>query len=251
MISLSVAVITYNEERNIKRCLESVKAVADEILVVDSLSTDNTVSLCKDFCARVIPQKFLGHVQQKNLALDLCSYDYVLSLDADEALDSTLQDSILKVKNHWAGKGYYFNRLNNYIGQWIYHSGWYPDRKLRLVDRRFSRWEGVNPHDILTLQTSEKATLLKGNLLHYTYTSVEDHIKQTNNFTTINAREYAKRGVRSNLFSITLRPMAKFLRDYVFKRGFLDGRYGFIICTIGALSTFLKYVKISERQKDD
>ncbi len=249
MISLSVAVITYNEERNIKRCLESVKSVADEILIIDSLSTDNTVSLCKNFGVRLIPQKFLGYVQQKNLALDMCSHDYVLSLDADEALDSALQNSILQVKGHWTGKGYCFNRLNNYAGQWIYYCGWYPDRKLRLVDRRYARWEGVNPHDILKFQTSEKAAFLKGNILHYSYASVTEHIKQTDKFTTINAIEYSKRGVRSNLFSITLRPMAKFLRDYVFKRGFLDGRYGFIICMIGALSTFLKYVKIRERQK--
>ena len=250
MLLLSVAIITFNEEKNILRCLESVQTVADEILVVDSLSSDQTVSICQKFGARVVSQKFLGHIQQKNLALDLCSHNHVLSLDADEALDATLKQSILDVKKKWSHKGYSFNRLNNYVGQWIYHSGWYPDRKLRLVDRRFSRWEGVNPHDILKLQGQEKTAFLKGHLLHYSYGAVDEHIRQTNFFTDISAKEYCKLGRPSNIFSITLRPLFRFLRDYIFKRGFLDGRYGFIICMINAFGTFLKYVKIGELQKN-
>lgn len=244
---ISAAVICFNEEDKIARCLESLKDVADEIVVVDSFSTDKTPEICKKFGVRFMQHAFEGHIQQKNYALDQCEFEYVLSLDADEALSPELRDSLLKAKKTLDSNGYRFNRLTDYNGFWVRHCGWYPDTKLRLVKKNIARWEGLNPHDILKLKEG-KETFLHGDLLHYSYDSIEDHIQQTNKFTTIAAKAAYDSGVRSSLFKIVTRPILKFLKDYFLKLGFLDGRRGFIICTINSLSAFLKYSKLYDLQ---
>lgn len=248
MIKISAAIIAFNEEEKIARCLQSLQGIADEIVVVDSLSTDRTVAICEQLGARVVSQAFLGHVEQKNFALDQTTHPYIISLDADEVLSEELKKEVLRVKRNWIGPAYIFNRLTNYNGEWIKHCGWYPDRKLRLAEKKAVRWQGENPHDILVLNQG-KALPLKGNLLHYSYDSISDHIEQTNRFTTISAHANHKIGVKSNWFKVVTRPPLKFVRDYIFKRGFLDGRYGLIICVINALSAFLKYSKIYELQR--
>lgn len=249
MVSISLAVITYNEEKNIRHCLESAHGIADEILVVDSFSNDKTVEICRSLGARVLERKFTNHIDQKNFALKKCSHDYVLSLDGDECLSEELRGSILQVKSNWQGDGYCFNRRNNYAGKWIRYCGWYPDRKLRLVYRPSAQWGGINPHDILQLKNKEKGKFLKGDILHYTYDSISDHVRQTNYFTDINAQHSFDKGIRSNIFKIVTRPIFKFIRDYFLKLGFLDGRYGFIICSINAMGAMLKYAKIMDLQK--
>ena len=135
-VQISAVVITFNEERNIKRCLKSLVGVADEIVVVDSYSTDRTEEICRSFNARFIKHRFEGHIQQKNWAILQASSPYILSLDADEALSDNLRTSILRAKENWTHDGYYFNRLTNYCGKWIRHTSWYPSRKLRLWDAR-------------------------------------------------------------------------------------------------------------------
>ncbi|MCF8057770.1 MAG: glycosyltransferase family 2 protein [Bacteriovoracaceae bacterium] len=250
-VKLSATIICFNEEDKIARCLESLKDIVDEIVVVDSFSTDKTPEIIKDL-SKKLPIKFIqnpfeGHIEQKNFALDQATHDWVISLDADEALSETLIQSIKNTTFEKAG--YCFNRLTNYNGFWVKHCGWYPDTKLRLVKKNQARWEGVNPHDILRLKTGEEG-LLKGDLLHYSYDSITDHINQTNRFTTIAAKASFKNGARSSLFKIITRPILKFLKDYFLKAGFLDGRYGLIICTINALSAFLKYSKIKELQEN-
>lgn len=246
---ISAAIICFNEEEKIALCLESLKGVVDEIVVVDSYSTDRTPEIAKSFGVKFIQNPFEGHIQQKNFALDQCSYEYVLSLDADEALSDELRQSLLSVKDNLSSNGYRFNRLTAYNGFWVRHCGWYPDTKLRLVKRDKSRWEGLNPHDILRLKEGSE-TFLKGDLLHYSYDSIADHIDQTNRFTTIAAKAAYETGVKSSLFKIITRPPLKFLKDYFLKAGFLDGRYGLVICTINALSAFLKYSKLYELQKE-
>lgn len=248
MTKLSVAIITFNEENKIRKALESVKAVADEIVVVDSFSTDATESICNEYDVNFIKNKFDGYVEQKNFALSQCSNEIVLSIDADEALSETLAKSIKNAKANWKGDGFRFNRLTNYAGHWVKHCGWYPDTKLRLVSKGQAKWEGYNPHDILKLTNGTKGTWLSGDLEHYSYDSVTDHVNQTNKFTSINAKASFENGVRSSLLKIVMRPPLKFIRDYIFKLGFLDGRYGFMICYINALSAFLKYSKIYELQ---
>lgn len=253
MFKLSVAIITYNEEKNIQRCLESVIDIADEIIIVDSLSTDRTEEISLSFANKVslkfIKQSFLGYIEQKNFALDQTSFEYVLSLDADEALSPELLLSIKEAKRNFKNNAYSFNRLTNYVDQWIYHCGWYPDTKLRLVNKNFARWKGVNPHDILTLKVDTPVIHLDGNLLHYSYDSISSHLTQTNKFTSIAAKAAYDLGQRANLLQIVTRPFFKFIRDYFLKRGFLDGRYGFIICFINALAAMLKYAKLYEIQR--
>ncbi len=248
LINLTVAIITYNEEKNIGRCISSVLPIADEILVVDSFSTDKTEDICREFNARFLKNPFKGHIEQKNFALQCATHDYVLSLDADEALSSELLEEIKKVKANWQHDGYEFHRLTNYNGFWVRHCGWYPDRKLRLVKKEKAEWRGKNPHDILKMKNEQRVGFLKGDLLHYSYESISAHIQQTDKFTTIAARAAFSDGVRSSRFKIVTRPILKFLRDYFFKLGFLDGRYGFIICCINSLSALLKYSKLYDLQ---
>lgn len=249
MIKLSVAIITFNEERNISRCLESLSGIADEIIVADSGSTDRTADICKKFNATVVHHPFKGHIEQKNFALSQCTNDYVLSLDADEALSPELKKSILKIKENWIKEGYSFSRLTNYCGKWIKHCGWYPDEKLRLFKKNAGQWAGTNPHDQFIMHEGGKTEKLSGDLLHYSYYSIKEHLDQVNRFTEIGSESAFKQGKRSNLALILLKPCIRFIRDYIFHLGFLDGYYGFVICKISSHATFIKYVKLYELMK--
>ena len=249
MINLSAVIITFNEERNIARCLESLAGIADELVVIDSLSTDRTVEIAESFGARVISQKFLGHIEQKNFALEQARYDHAISLDADEALDDTLRASILKVKEHFSSDGYSMNRLTNYCGQWIRHCGWYPDIKLRLINQKLGSWQGVNPHDRYELRNGSKIKHLKGDLLHYSFYSIDEHERQIDKFSDISANAKYESGIRSSWLKIIVKTGAKFLKTYVIKLGFLDGYYGWVICTKSAKANFLKYHKLLKIQR--
>ena len=248
-VQISAVVITYNEEKNIGRCLDSLQKVADEILVVDSFSTDGTESICKEKGARFIQHEFKGHIEQKNWALTQAKYPYVLSLDADEALDKQLTESILQVKFNWTHDGYSMNRLNHFCGKWIRHGGWYPDRKLRLWDTSKGMWGGINPHDFFYMHDGSTSKHLSGDILHYTYYELREHIDQINYFTDISAEAYYKKGKRSDLLKIFIKPKLNFLKMFILKLGFLDGYYGWVIARNSAHSTFLKYVKLREIQK--
>lgn len=248
MIKLSVVIITFNEERNIGRCLESVKEIADEVVVLDSFSSDRTEEIVKSFGGKFYQHKFDGHIQQKNRAITYASSPYVLSLDADEALSAELKKSILAVKKDWNYNGYRMNRLTNYCGKWIKHSGWYPDTKLRLWDSRKGRWGGINPHDKYELFNDEPTGFLEGDLLHYSYYSVEEHYKQAEKFSSIAAKALAQRGKKSGLLKMYIKAAAKFARNYILKAGFLDGREGYVICRITAWETYLKYKKLREQK---
>ncbi len=249
-IHLSVVIITYNEEKNIERCLEAAQTVADDIVVVDSFSTDKTVDICQKKGVRCVLHPFEGYTQQKNYAITQARYPHILSLDADEVLSETLQQSILMVKNNWQCDGYYVSRLNNFCGQWIRHCGWYPDRKLRLWDSRKGRWEGDNIHEHFELQANCTSDHLEGELLHYSFTSIEQHIRQINKFTDISAEVLYRKGKRPTFYHFYLKPFFKFWWMYVFKLGFLDGFYGWVICINSAHADFLKYVKLRRKYSD-
>ena len=250
-VPLSVVVITLNEEKNIKRCIDSVKEIADDIVVVDSYSTDKTEEICNREGIRFIKHRFEGHIQQKNFAVTQAKYTYVLSLDADEALSSKLKDEINKVKDNWNADGYSMNRLTNYCGKWIRHSGWYPDEKLRLWDRERGKWGGVNPHDKYEMDKTAVIKHLDGDILHYSYYTVDQHILQIEKFAAISAREkFEKRKTISLPFSF-LRVIAVFLKKYFIKLGFLDGYYGFVICRLSAYGVFLKDRKLRELNKNN
>ncbi|MBA2613750.1 MAG: glycosyltransferase family 2 protein [Bacteroidetes bacterium] len=247
MVKLSVVIITFNEETNIERCLLSVKEVADEIVVLDSFSTDKTQAICEKHGVKFFQNAFDGHIQQKNRAITYASNPHVLSLDADEALDEKLKGSILEIKKNFTKEGYYMNRLTNYCGHWVKHCGWYPDRKLRLWDRSKGHWTGINPHDKYELFAGDKnAGSLKGDILHYSYYSVSDHYKQVDYFTSISAKAYFENGKKAPLFKLIINPVAKFIDHYLLKLGFLDGKAGYLISRISAYATYLKYKKLKD-----
>ncbi len=249
-LKISVVIITYNEEDNIERCLESVRGTADEIVVVDSFSSDRTAEICKTSGVKLIQHHFEGHIEQKNYALSCAGNDYVLSLDADEALSERLNQSIRAAKQNWHADGYWVNRLTNYCGKWIRHCGWYPDKKIRLWDRRKGRWGGINPHDHVIMDENSRTDHLAGDLLHYSYTTIRDHVSQINSFSDIAARAAFDNGRQSNLvLDVCLNPALTFLKKYFLKLGILDGYEGFLISTSTAYGKFLKYIKLKELQK--
>ena len=251
MTPVSVVIITFNEEKNIGRCLESVKDIADEIVVVDSFSTDATRSICASYGVKFIEHPFAGHIEQKNYALSCASNDYVLSLDADECLTDELRKSILAEKQSgFTYDSYRMNRLSSFCGQWIKHGAWYPDRKVRLIDRKKGKWGGINPHDKIVMN-EEGASLkqLKGDMLHYTYESIEEIMAQTNKFTTIQAKAMFERGKRSNFIKIVINPFVAFFSHYIIKRGFLDGYNGFIIARYASHANLAKYAKLLHLQR--
>ncbi|GAA4306373.1 glycosyltransferase family 2 protein [Aestuariibaculum suncheonense] len=249
MIKLSGVIITFNEERNIEKCLQSLVNVVDEIVVVDSFSTDNTKAICTRYKVKFVEQKFLGYIEQKNFALTQASYDYIVSLDGDEALSETLQQSILKLKDNWTLNGYYSNRFNNFCGQWIKYSDWYPNKKLRVFDRRKAEWKGKDIHETIQLTNSKKIGFLKGDILHYTYQTYSEFNLKTEHFSSISAKAYFDLGKTSSIWKILFNPTWAFFKAYFLRLGFLDGLNGFVICVQTANITFLKYTKLRELEK--
>ncbi len=240
-MKISATIITFNEERNLPRAIESLRC-CDEILIVDSGSTDRTVELAVKFGARVLEANWRGYAGQKNYASDEATHDWVLSIDADEALSEDLEAEIWQLKKNGPScDAYTVPRLAQYLGKWILYSGWYPDRKIRLFDRRKARWVGDFVHEsvVSTGQVGE----LQGNLLHYTCGSLSEHLKTMDRYTTLAAEEVVAKkkpvGYRHLLFD----PFWAFLRSYVLQRGFLDGMEGLTIAYMASLYTFLKYAK--------
>jgi glycosyltransferase involved in cell wall biosynthesis len=242
-MKLSVVIITFNEERNIERCLLSVQELADEILVVDSFSKDKTLEICEKYNVRLIQNPFEGHIQQKNFAMQQAQFDWILSLDADEALSEELLKSIKHIKTISKQEINLFemNRLTNYCGAWVKHCGWYPDTKVRLVNRQFAKWGGVNPHDKLEGSKQEKVAFLKGDILHYSYYTKEDHLKQIEYFSKIAAGELVKQGKNVGQLTVYLKVAAQFFKSFVLKKGFLDGKTGWQISKLSAFATYRKY----------
>ncbi|MBC7949410.1 MAG: glycosyltransferase family 2 protein [Chitinophagaceae bacterium] len=249
MQPLSVVIITYNEEQNIARCIDSVKSLADEIIVLDSYSTDNTVEIARSKGAVIHLEKFRGYIGQKNMAIQLASHNYILSLDADEALDVDLADAILNEKNSLAHRAYSMNRCTNYCGRYIRHGLWYPDRKIRLFDRRIAKWGGLNPHDKIQLEGEFPIHHLPGDILHYSFNTVEDLVWQNNRLSSIAATSLYNNGSRSSWFKMLVRPAWAFINGYFFRRGFLDGADGVSIAVNTSHQVFLKYSKLHRLQK--
>jgi glycosyltransferase involved in cell wall biosynthesis len=243
---LSVCVVAMDEADHIADCLRSAD-FADEWIVVDSHSKDRTREIAASSGARVIERDWPGHVEQKNFALDQASHDWVLCLDADERVSPELRASILRaLESPDLPAGFECARRTRYLGRWIRHGGWYPDRKLRLFRRSAGRWGGTNPHDHVRVEG--RVARLGGDLLHHSYRSLSDHLRTIDSFTTIAAREKRAAGRRAGWLDTTLRPFGKFLRMYVLRAGFLDGWPGFAAAVSGAYYVFLKYAKLREQE---
>jgi glycosyltransferase involved in cell wall biosynthesis len=245
MDSLSVIIITYNEQRNIGRCLDCAGKIADEIIVMDSFSTDRTPEIVREKGWILKQQAFTGYGSQKNDAASLASFPHVLFLDADEFLSEQLQNNILNEKQHgFPSDGYTMNRLNNYCGRWIRHGSWYPDKKLRLIDRTKGAWNDDLVHESIVMQDHSKIVHFQGQLLHQAYSSIGEHIGKNNRYSDLSAQWLQQKGKQSSLFKIVVNPFWAFLSGYFFKLGFLDGFYGFVIAINVAHLTFLKHLKL-------
>lgn len=253
-MKISAAIITYNEEKNIKRCLDSLIGIADEIVVVDSFSKDATKAICSQFeKVSFVENAFAGHIQQKNFAITCCTNQWVLSLDADEELSPELRESILAVKAQGKDddKGAYrFNRLSNYCGHWVRYGGWYPDTKTRLFHKEVGAWGGENPHDKYIVKPGVLHEFLKGDLLHYTFHTVEQHKVQIEKFTTIAAKAKFEKGKKSNFVLALVKAWAKWMRNYVVKKGYKDGKVGYDLAKASAYATYLRYKKLADLWKN-
>jgi glycosyltransferase involved in cell wall biosynthesis len=241
---LSVVIITFNEAKNIAKCLQAASVVADEIIVYDSFSTDDTCKIAEQCGASVFQETWQGYSTSKNMANAKASFDWILSLDADEVLSAPLQDEILKLKSKGLQTAS-FKRLTNYCGTWIKHAGWYPDIKLRLFNRKQMHWQGLIHEELKGIdEQTISPILLQGNCLHYSYDSIEAHYQQTEKFSTLSAQSLFNKGVKTTVLKLYVAPIFKFIQMYFFKLGILDGYYGFVVCKISAQATFQKYLKL-------
>jgi len=240
-MKITATIITLNEERNVARAIESLRC-ADEILIVDSGSTDRTVELVEKLGVRVLEAGWLGYAAQKNWAAEHATHEWILSLDADEALSEALEAEIWNLKKTGPDcDAYTMPRLARYLGRWIYHSGWYPDRKVRLYHRDRAKWVGDFVHE--SVQARGRVGRLQSNILHFTCESLSEHVKTMDRYTTLAAQELAARKVKVPLTRIIADPAWTFLKSYFLQRGFLDGPEGLTIAHMAAFYTFLKYSK--------
>lgn len=240
-MKITGAIITLNEEKNLPRCLQSL-SLCDEVVVVDSGSTDGTIEIAGKASARVLQRDWTGYADQKNYAAESASHDWILSLDADEELSETLRNEILAVKESEPEvAGFRFPRRAHYLGKWINYSGWYPDRKIRLYDRRRAKWVGDYVHE--SVVTNEPITELNGDLLHYTCDTFANHMKSLDRYTDLAARELADRGQRVGWGRMLIDPPFTFVKTFLIKGGFLDGIRGLAISYAAALYVYSKYAK--------
>jgi len=245
MENFSVIIITFNEEKNIKSCLDAVVDLSDDIVVVDSYSTDKTKEICMQYKnVNFVSHKWEGYAKQKNFANTLAKHTYLLSLDADEVISKKLKSSILAISSFDAV--YEFSRLTNYCGSWVHHCGWYPDAKIRIFPKEGTYWEGDFVHETLIVPENLKTIRLEGDLLHYSYHSIEDHYRQIEKYSSLHAEKMKHAGKKASLLKLYLSPVFKFFRTYFLQLGFLDGKAGYDIARISAKAVRLKYLKLKQ-----
>jgi glycosyltransferase involved in cell wall biosynthesis len=252
---ISAVIITLNEERIIARCLRALEGVVDEIIVVDSHSSDRTVEICKQMGAKVILHTFEGYRTQKNFACDSAKHQWILSLDADEVLSDELRNSLLQWReNHKKSDkyppekgqivGYSFNRITDYCGTWVRHGGWYPDSKMRFYQREFGRWSGRNVHEFVEIKAGFSTSKLSGDLLHYSIPEQSELLRKLFTYSEMGARFMHEEGRKSSYLESILRCSFRFIRQTIFQHGFLDGKLGITIARYNASATFWKYRRL-------
>ena len=247
--ALSVVVMTYNEEINLPRCLESVKGLGEEIFVLDSFSTDRTLDIARQFDARVEQHPFGSYVEQKKRLVDKAAHDWVFCIDADEYLSDELRKSILSVKAKNKFDGYFNNRRNKIGDRWINHGSWYPDRKIRLFDRRLVKITGQDPHDVMTPEKDARIGHLKGDLLHLADENFESRRQKNEKHSTRAAEALFNNGVKPSLFRQFVKPAARFFSSYFLRLGFLDGYYGWFVAKSEAQYVRMREEKLKVRRK--
>jgi len=245
MVKISGVIISFNEESNIARCIDSMLPVVDEIVVVDSLSTDRTREICLERGVRFLEHPFRTHIDQKNYAVSQATYPYILSLDADEYLSAPLTQSILKAKANWTTEAYRMNRLSSYGNKWIKHGSWYPDKKIRLWNRNFGFWGGENPHDRVIIKRGIRIEHLKGDILHRAYKDAKESLQKIQRYSDI----FAIEGLSEKSSSVPIiffHTFFAFVKSYLIKRGFQDGYEGLMVAMGEANHVFYKYAKLLE-----
>ncbi|MCK5003384.1 MAG: glycosyltransferase family 2 protein [Gammaproteobacteria bacterium] len=250
MAKISACIISYNEEKKIEDCLKSLLPIADEIIIVDSLSSDDTLKIARKYTDKVFHQKFLGHIEQKNLAVEKASHDWVISLDCDERLTDELQQSILAIKNQLDetdSDAYCMARKTFYIYRWLNHC-WYPDVKTRLFNKNTAHWGGTNPHDRI-IPDGNNIVKLNGDIQHYSFDTLSAHLQTIDKFTEIGADELIKKNKKVSIFSPFSHGIWIFIKIYFLKRGFLDGFAGILVAMLSFMHVFLKYSKVIVKRK--
>lgn len=249
-MKISATIITYNEERNIARCIDSLSGVADEIVVMDSFSTDATKEICLKKGVVFIEQKWMGYAAQKNLLNTHAKHEMILSIDADESLSLELKDSIITLKKEGRLGVFQVNRRTNYCGKWINHSGWYPDIKIRLFPKKGAKWVGDLVHEELNFDYSTSPILLLGDMAHFSYYSMAQHRERADAYSRLTAKKYVANGNRIFIGQPFFSGLFRFFQMYFFKLGFLDGVSGFHIARISALSNIFKYREVLRLQRE-
>jgi glycosyltransferase involved in cell wall biosynthesis len=246
MEPISATLITYNEERNIATALQSL-AWTDEIVVVDSGSTDATVEICRTFTDRIFARNWTGYADQKNYAVEKASHNWIFSLDADEKLSPELQNEIKTLRRDGLKfSGYRIPRVAYFMGRWIRHGDWYPDYQLRLFNRQKGKWQGGRVHESVKLE--EPPGYLKGEIQHYLYSTLSDYLRRLDTYSSLAASDYRERGENSSAWKLLTHPLATFIKAYIIKGGFLDGTPGLMVAVMGAISVYFKYAKRYEMQ---
>lgn len=247
-MKISATIITLNEEKHLGQCLESLRTVVDEVLIVDSGSLDETLTIAKRSGARAVVRPWAGYSDQKNFAASLALNDWILSVDADECLSPALRESILAVKESSPSvAAFEVPRKAFYLGRWIKHSGWYPDYKKRLYLRTRATWEGNFVHE--ALRVDGPVSRLQGDLLHYTCETLSEHLRSLDRYTTLAAEELWSRGRRANLFEAVASASGSFVKSYLLKQGFRDGAQGLLIAGFASYYNFAKHAKLWELQQ--
>jgi glycosyltransferase involved in cell wall biosynthesis len=248
-MKISATIITFNEEAQIRQCLESLQNVADEIVVVDSMSMDRTCEIAVSLGARVIQRAWTNYSDQKNFAASQTLHPWILSLDADECLSELLRTQLMEVKRtHPQVAAFCFPRKAFYLGRWIQHSGWYPDVKIRLYNKMLGQWRGDFVHE--SVEVSGPVQLIQADLLHFTCDSLSEHLVRMDRYTTLAAADLWRQGKRGRWSQLFFSPLATFVKTYFFQAGFLDGFQGMIIAIFAAYYNFLKYAKLWEKGQE-
>lgn len=251
MTQISAVVITFNEELNIGRCIESLISVADEIIVIDSFSSDKTKEICSQYPIQFIQIEWMGYSETKNYGNSLARYNYILSIDADESLSYALQDEIKLLKTKKIEGVYDINRITNYCGKWIRHGGWFPDWKLRLFPKEYCNWNSSIVHEELECVINLSYSRLNGLLEHYSYYSFEQHQEKADKYSILTAQKYFSQNRKSSFLNPILSGVTRFLSMYILRLGFLDGSSGYKIAIISAKSNYLKYKELNRLKKNN
>ena len=247
MLPVSVVIITQNEADNIRNALESVQW-ADDIIVVDSGSTDDTIQIAKQFTDRIVSHKWIGYGAQKNYGASLATHDWILSLDADEQLSAALTEEIHSLlENEPTARGYRMPRVTHYLGQWIRTTDWYPDYQLRLYDRRVARWSDHLVHE--SVSVNGPIEYLRSELEHFAYRNVSQHLATIDRYTTLAAQQMLNNGRQAHTLDLLLHPLCAFLRNYIARGGFRSGSVGIIVSLLNSYYVFLKFAKLWEAQR--